>query len=70
MKRWCAEVTFEEIRALLGVETQRHRPKTLMSFYFHAQTSLALLLSSVPQLKMCKVQVLSRQNGTYRPQEP
>ena len=26
MKRWCAEVTFEESRAHLGVETQRLHP--------------------------------------------
>jgi hypothetical protein len=34
----------------------RHRLKTLMSFYFHAQTSLASLMSYVLRLKTCKVQ--------------
>ncbi len=34
----------------------QHHPKTLMSFYFHAQTSLALPMPLVPQLKMGKVQ--------------
>ena len=123
MKRWSAEVTFEESRAHLGVETQRqwsdlaierrrlacldstvlllflvnisiptemslfnkpggiesrkrplvmcflpfvsifgeisvlrHHLKTLMSFYFHAQTSLGLCMPLVPLLKMGKVQ--------------
>jgi hypothetical protein len=41
--------------------------ENLMSFYSHARTSLALPMSRVPQLKICKVQVLSRQEYTDRP---
>lgn len=35
----------------------QHHLKTLMSFYSRAQILLVLLMWSVPQLKMCTIQV-------------
>src|SRR5437588_212056 len=37
----------------------RHHPKTLMSFYSHAQIWPVSLTWCVPRLKMCKVQLTS-----------
>jgi len=45
----------------------QHHLKTLMSFYSHAPISLALPMLHALQLKMGKVQVLSRQEYTARP---
>jgi hypothetical protein len=55
------QATFTDVFLLFaaisgGIFVMRHSPKTLMSFYAPVRVSLALLISSVPQLKMCKVQ--------------